>query len=100
MINLLVLKENTESEKRVALVPNEIKKYIDIGFKITIEKDAGIKSGFSNEAYKKENANNFSAFDTEAAPVVYSSPFITPLAPNPGRHPNRLIAEFVIISRE
>ena len=57
MINLLVLKENIDSEKRVALVPNEIKKYIDIGFKITIEKDAGIKSGFSNEAYKKENAN-------------------------------------------
>ena len=57
MINLLILKENTESEKRVALVPDEIKKYIDIGFKVTIEKDAGLKSGFSNEDYKKENAN-------------------------------------------
>ena len=57
MINLLVLKETLESEKRVALVPDEIKKYSDIGFKVTIEKDAGIKSGFLNEDYKKQNAN-------------------------------------------
>ena len=46
MINLLVLKETLESEKRVALVPDEIKKYSGFGFKVTIEKDAGIKSGF------------------------------------------------------
>ncbi|MBH71122.1 MAG: NAD(P)(+) transhydrogenase (Re/Si-specific) subunit alpha, partial [Pelagibacteraceae bacterium] len=32
------------------------KKYSDLGFKVTIEKDAGLKSGFSNENYKKENA--------------------------------------------
>ncbi len=57
MINLLVLKETLESEKRVALVPDEIKKYSDIGFKVTIEKDAGIKSDFLNEDYKKQNAN-------------------------------------------
>ena len=57
MINLLVLKETLESEKRVALVPDEIKKYSDFGFKVTIEKDAGIKSGFLNEDYKKQNAN-------------------------------------------
>ena len=57
MINLLVLKENNDHEKRVALVPDEIKKYLDLGFKITIEKDAGLQSGFSDEDYKKENAN-------------------------------------------
>ena len=57
MINLLVLKETLENEKRVALVPDEIKKYSDFGFKITIEKDAGIRSGFLNEDYKKQNAN-------------------------------------------
>ena len=55
MINLLVLKENNDHEKRVALVPDEIKKYLDLGFKITIEKDAGVNSGFSNEDYKKHN---------------------------------------------
>ena len=57
MINLLVLKETFESEKRVALVPDEVKKYFDLGFKVTIEKDAGIKSGFLNEDYKKHSAN-------------------------------------------
>ena len=57
MINLLVLKETAESEKRVALVPEEIKKYLDLGFKVTIENDAGVGSGFLNEDYKKQNAN-------------------------------------------
>ena len=42
MINLLVLKENKENEKRVALVPDEIKKYSDLGFKVTIENNAGV----------------------------------------------------------
>ena len=57
MINLLVLKEKFESEKRVALVPDDIKKYLDFGFNITIEKNAGIDSGFLDKDYKKENAN-------------------------------------------
>ncbi len=57
MINLLVLKETVYGEKRVALVPDEIKKYLDLGFKVTIEKDAGIGAGFLNEDYKKQNAN-------------------------------------------
>ena len=48
MINLLVLKETVYSEKRVALVPDEIKKYSDLGFKVTIEKDAGTEAGFLN----------------------------------------------------
>tara|TARA_B100000686_G_scaffold347732_1_gene437079 strand:+ start:4027 stop:5148 length:1122 start_codon:yes stop_codon:yes gene_type:complete len=57
MINLLVLKENSDNENRVALVPDEIKKYLDLGFKVVVEKDAGTKSGFLDEDYKKANAN-------------------------------------------
>ncbi len=57
MINLLVLKETLDSEKRVALVPDEINKYSDLGFKITIEKNAGFNSVFLNEEYKKFNDN-------------------------------------------
>ena len=57
MINLLVLKETIENEKRVALVPDEIKKYSDLGIKVFIEKDAGAKAGFSDENYKKLSAN-------------------------------------------
>ena len=56
MINLLVLKENKENEKRVALVPDEIKKYSDLGFKVTIENNAGVNAGFSNEDYKDQDA--------------------------------------------
>ena len=57
MINLLVLKETVYREKRVALVPDEIKKYLDFGFKVTIAKDAGIEAGFLNEDYRKQNAD-------------------------------------------
>ena len=57
MINLLVLKETVENEKRVALVPNEIKKYNDLKFKVVIENEAGVNSGFSNDEYKQLNGN-------------------------------------------
>ena len=57
MTNLRVLKDTIENEKRVALVPDDIKKYLDFGFNITIEKNAGIDSGFLDKDYKKENAN-------------------------------------------
>ena len=52
MINLLVLKETIENEKRVALVPDEIKKYSDLGIKVFIEKDAGAKAGFQMKIIK------------------------------------------------
>ena len=57
MINLLVLKETVYRERRVALIPDEIKKYSDLGFKVTIEKDAGTEAGFLNEDYKKYGEN-------------------------------------------
>ena len=50
------MKENSDNEKRVALVPDEIKKYSDLGFKVTVENNAGVSSGFSNEDYKKQKA--------------------------------------------
>jgi NAD(P) transhydrogenase subunit alpha len=38
-------------ETRVAITPHTAKIYLDMGFEVCIEKDAGLQSGFSNEAY-------------------------------------------------
>lgn len=40
-------------ETRVAITPNSAKQYIKSGFKVIIEKNAGIASGFSNETYEQ-----------------------------------------------
>jgi len=49
-------KEIMEGENRVACVPDVAAKLIKKGFKIVIEKDAGIKAGFTNEKYSQAGA--------------------------------------------
>eukprot|EP00397_Hematodinium_sp_SG-2012_P004702 GEMP01004715.1.p1 GENE.GEMP01004715.1~~GEMP01004715.1.p1 ORF type:complete len:1021 (+),score=264.21 GEMP01004715.1:65-3127(+) len=46
-----VLKENS-AERRVALVPAVAQKFIKNGYEINVEEGAGLKSGFSDQAYK------------------------------------------------
>ena len=47
----------------------------------------------------KKHSGGTTNFYNEIFPIVYNSPFLPPVAPNPGKYPNRFIAEFVIISR-
>ena len=56
MKNVLVCKEKDERETRVALVPDDVKKLVSMGFEIKVESGAGIKSGFSDEMYKAAGA--------------------------------------------
>ncbi len=56
MKNVLVCKEKDERETRVALVPDDVKKLVSMGFEINVESGAGIKSGFSDEMYKAAGA--------------------------------------------
>ena len=46
----------TDHETRVAITPNSAKHYIKLGFQVSIEKNAGLRSGFSNEAYEQAGA--------------------------------------------
>ena len=46
--------ENKDIEKRIAITPELVKKYIFQGFKILIEKDYGKHLGFTNDKYHKE----------------------------------------------
>lgn len=41
-------------ETRVAITPNSAKQYIKLGFSVAIEKDAGLRAGFSNKEYEDQ----------------------------------------------
>ena len=44
-------KEIKANEFRVSLIPNDVKKLVDMGFKVYVEKNAGIGAIFTNEDY-------------------------------------------------
>ncbi|STX28417.1 NAD(P) transhydrogenase subunit alpha [Legionella beliardensis] len=45
------------NESRVAITPAAVKHYIQLGFKVYIEENAGIASGFANKAYEDVEAH-------------------------------------------
>ncbi|MEJ2355419.1 MAG: NAD(P)(+) transhydrogenase (Re/Si-specific) subunit alpha, partial [candidate division WOR-3 bacterium] len=49
-------KETFPAEKRVAITPESVKSLLDKDLKIIVESGAGVLSGFSDEAYKENNA--------------------------------------------
>ena len=51
-MHLVSINENKEIEKRIALTPEIAKKYIDIGFKLSLPKNYGNHLGFNDEHYK------------------------------------------------
>lgn len=46
-----VIKEQKEGEGRVAATPENVRKMVEAGNEVLVEKDAGIGAGFSNEEY-------------------------------------------------
>jgi NAD(P) transhydrogenase subunit alpha len=55
-MKLVVLKETAPHESRVATTPDIVKKYVSGGFSVTLEKDAGLAAGYTDDAYKKAGA--------------------------------------------
>ena len=56
-MKIVSLAENKNIEKRVAMTPEIIKKYISIGFDVSLPKDYGLHLGFDNEKYKSQGVN-------------------------------------------
>ena len=56
MKSILVCKEKDPRETRVALIPDDIKKLSSMGFVLQVVSGAGLKSGFSDDAYKNAGA--------------------------------------------
>ena len=51
-MNLSSISENLKIEKRIAITPEIAKKYISLGFNLTLPKNYGIHLGFSDEDFK------------------------------------------------
>ncbi|MCE7054824.1 Re/Si-specific NAD(P)(+) transhydrogenase subunit alpha [Algoriphagus sp. AGSA1] len=65
-----VLKETKQGEQRVALSPDVVKQLIKKEFTVTVEKDAGIGSNFSDEEYKSSGAEIGNAQEVFSADVL------------------------------
>ncbi len=52
--------ENREKEKRISITPDLVKKYINSGFKILLEKNYGSHLGFQDQNYEKEGCEMLS----------------------------------------
>ena len=51
-----ILKEEKPTETRIAGTPKTVEKYIQWGFAVIVESNAGIKSGFNDADYIKVGA--------------------------------------------
>jgi NAD(P) transhydrogenase subunit alpha len=56
MMKLAVLKETEEGENRVALIPDSIKRLVQIGFTVLVEAGAGNSAGYSDQEYEQAGA--------------------------------------------
>ena len=73
-MNLASILENKNKEKRIAITPEIAKKYISLGFNISLPKNYGSHLGYTDEEYKnldvsvldnedhKNTWNNFTKF--------------------------------------
>ena len=60
--------ENKEKEKRISITPDLVKKYINFGFKVILEKNYGSHLGFKDKEYEKEGCE----FDERSAVFIKS----------------------------
>ena len=51
-MHLVSILENKEKEKRIAVTPEIAKKYINLGFKLSLPNNYGAHLGFQDEEYK------------------------------------------------
>jgi len=56
-MNIVSISENQNIEKRIAITPEIAKKYISLGFNLSLPKNYGVHLGFSNDEYKNLGAN-------------------------------------------
>ena len=63
MLTISVLKESVDGEKRVALVPESVKRLAKQGISILVEEGAGIEAGFRPHDYEEAGAAIVSYYD-------------------------------------
>ena len=58
-MNLASISENRNKEKRIAVTPEIAKKYIGLGFNLSLSNSYGSHLGFSDDEYKNLGVNFF-----------------------------------------
>ena len=56
-MKISIPKENRIGETRVAASPEVVKKFVSMGFDVTIQSDAGLESGFTDEIFQSVGAS-------------------------------------------
>ena len=56
-MNLASVSENRDIEKRIAITPEIAKKYVSLGFNLTLPNNYGTHLGFNDEDYKNLGVN-------------------------------------------
>ena len=51
-MKISIPKENRKGETRVAASPEVVRKFVSMGFSVTIESGAGLNAGFTDEIFK------------------------------------------------
>ncbi|WP_028357803.1 Re/Si-specific NAD(P)(+) transhydrogenase subunit alpha [Brackiella oedipodis] len=64
-------KESTQAETRVAATPKSVQQLIKLGFAVAIEKDAGSRSSFTNEAYEQTGADLVDSDQVWQSDIIY-----------------------------
>lgn len=54
--SISILKETLTNEKRIILLPNHIKKFVDSGYDVFVENNAGAEIGLMNQQYEHNGA--------------------------------------------
>lgn len=80
---IAIPKEILPGENRVAIIPDVASKLIKAGFEIKIEKDAGLKAGFTNEKYEHAGVKVINNLDE-----LYSNTQIVLKVQRPVDHPD------------
>ena len=56
-MNLASISENKDKEKRIAVTPEIAKKYLSLGFNLSLPNNYGFHLGFSDDQYKSLGVN-------------------------------------------
>ena len=67
---VFVAKETAEGETRVAASPETVKKLINLGYDVSVEKGAGLQSLISDEDYKEAGAKIVGANEANKADII------------------------------
>ena len=80
---IAIPKEILHGERRVAMVPDTVSKLIKKGFTVNVEKEAGLKAGFTDEQYSEAGATIISSLEE-----LYSTADIVLKVQRPMPHPS------------